>query len=203
MSTTAKCKTCHHAERARIELALANGVAMPKIARQYGNLTKQNLSYHWLRHVSQARKERLRVVGAADVEIDVVALKRAEGESLLQNLIAERARLQRIADLCEGVSNYQDAVRASTAVVRVLELIAKYLGEIKTGSTTINQNFLLTPDWVNLRRVIGVALRPHPEAQRAVLDAVRAHESAAGVDITHAHAIERPALEHAREGTNA
>jgi hypothetical protein len=204
MSKTARCKTCHHSERARVELAIANGVSLLKVARQYGGeLTKQNLSRHWIKHVTPARKEKLRVVGPADVELDLDALKRAEGESLLQNLIAERARLQRIADLSESVGHYTDATRASVAVVKVLELIAKYLGELRTGNTTIHQNFLLTADWVSLRRVIAEALRPYPEAQRAVLAAVRAHESSAGVEITHAHAVERPPLDHVQEPENA
>jgi hypothetical protein len=195
MSKTARCKACHHPQRGRIEMQLANGVSMVKVARQFEGLTKWGLSRHFRLHVSPARKDKLRV-GASDLKVDLDTLKRAESESLLQNLIAERARLQRIADLCEGVGNFQDATRASTAVVRVLELVAKYLGELKTGSTSVTQNFLLAPDWVNLRRAIATALRPFPEAQRAVLEAVRAHESSAGVEINAHHAVERPALEH-------
>lgn len=198
MSKTARCKTCHHPERARIEMQIANGVAIPRVTRQFsgGGLTRKNVWYHWKMHVSQARKDTLRVVGLSDIKVDLDALKRVEGGSLLQNWIAERARLQRIADVCEEKGLFTEAIRASTAIVRGLELIAKYLGELQTGSTTINQNFLVSPDWVNLRSSIAAALRPYPEAQRAVLAALRARESAAGVDITHARAIERPALEH-------
>jgi hypothetical protein len=201
MSKTAKCKTCHHANRARIEMQLANGVSMMKIARQFEGLTKWGLSRHFRKHVSEARKNKLKVTGLSDAKVDLEALKRAEGESLLQNLVSERSRFQRLADTCESAGNFADSIRAASGVVNILSVIAKLLGEIRTGNTTINNSFLLSPDWLNIRRALATALRPFPEAQRSVLSALRTLESSAGVEITHAHAIERPALEHVREAT--
>lgn len=193
-----KCTVCQHPERTRLELALANGVGLMKAARQFG-VSKDSAGRHWRRHVPDARKASLRVTGISDPKVDLEALKRVESESLLQNLITERARLQRIADACERVANFQDATRASSALVKLLTLVAQYLGELRTGNTTITQNFLLSTDWLGLRRVIATALRPYPEAQRAVLAAIREHESGSGVEITPARAIERTApalIEH-------
>lgn len=199
VAKTSQCKTCAHADRARIEVMLANDVDPSRVARQFSTqskpLSRWAVRRHWLEHVSQDKKDRLRIVGASDITVDIEAIKRLESESLLQNLVAERARLQRIADKAEDIGNYQDATRASTALVRVLELLAKYLGELRIGNTTINNNFLISPDWVDLRRVIATALRPFPDAQRAVVAAIRQHEEQRGVEITHAHAIEKPALE--------
>lgn len=192
-----QCKTCKHPERARIELALANGVDCARAARQFfPGEGKHSIWRHWKNHVSQERKDSLRLVGLSDTKVDLDTLKRIESESLLQNLIYERARLQRIADKCETVGNFQDATRSSSALVRVLELTAKYLGELHTSGLTINNNFLLSPDWVQLRQTIAAALRPYPDAQRAVLAAVRDHESQRGTEVTYARAIERPALTH-------
>lgn len=192
---TNRCRVCEHPDRARIELQLANGVAIAKAARQFG-VSRDSAWRHWGNHVQDDRKASLRVTGISDPKVDLEALKRIESESLLSNLITERVRLQRIADLCEKVGNYQDATRSSAAVVKVLALAATYLGELRTGNTTINNNFLLSPDWIQLRRVIVASLRPFPEAQRALLSAVREHESATGVEVTHARAVERgtPAL---------
>lgn len=195
-SRTAQCTVCSYPERARIEFMMANGVDGAALARQFAPLSKHAIYRHWKKHVTAEKKGSLFLVGASDVKVDLDALKRVESESLLQNLITERARLQRIADKCESVGNYQDATRASGNIVRVLELTAKYLGELRIGSTTINNNFLLSPDWISLRRIIAAALRPFPEAQRAVLAALREHELQQGADITGARSIERPVLEH-------
>lgn len=175
---------------------MANGVDGAALARQFAPLSKHSVYRHWKKHITIEKKNSLFLVGASDVKVDLDALKRVESESLLQNLITERARLQRIADKCENVGNYQDATRASGNIVKVLQLTARYLGELRLGSTTINNNFLLSPDWITLRRVIAAALRPFPDAQRAVLAAVREHESQQGADITGARSIERPAIEH-------
>ncbi|MES1192658.1 MAG: hypothetical protein ABUS47_16475 [Steroidobacter sp.] len=195
IASRGSCKTCAHADRARIELMLANGVNAAQVSRQF-NISHYSVWRHWTKHVSDDAKASLVVVGKSDAKIDLDALKRIESESLLQNLITERARLQRIADTCERLANFQDATRASAGIVKILEIAAKYLGELKTGNTTIHNNFLLSPDWLHLRRVIATALRPHAEAQRAVLAALQSYEHENGVVINHAHAKELPALPH-------
>lgn len=190
-AATGQCKTCTHADRGRIEVALANGVSAMAAARQF-DISPHSIWRHWRSHVTQQRKDRLRVVGQSDAKVDLDALKKIETESLLQNLISERARLQRIADCCEDSGNFQDATRASANILRVLELIAKLLGELRVAGsgTNVTNNFLLSPDWMQLRHVIAVALRPHPDAQRAVLTAVRDLELSRGADVTSARAIE-------------
>jgi len=198
-----QCLTCAHPERARIELRCANSrrqIAL--IAREYG-LSKHSVWRHWRDHVPENRKASLQLAGMTDPSVDLDALKRTESETLLQRLVVEIARLQRIADACESVRNYQDATRASTAIVRVLELEARYLGEIRAGNTTIHQSFLLSPDWFQLRRVIATALRPYPDAQRAVLAALREHEAVQGADVSSARAIARPVLEHQPQEASA
>lgn len=199
-NSTGKCRTCGHPERARIELALANGVDASRVARQFfagDKAARFAVRRHWIKHVTAAKKDSLRLVGLSDPKVDLDKLKTIEAESLLQNLVYERARLQRIADASEAVGNFQDATRSSTALVRLLELTAKYLGELRVGHTTINNNLLLSPDWVQLRRIIVTALRPYPEAQRAVVAAVREYEAGSGVEVSARHAIELPALRHA------
>jgi hypothetical protein len=189
------CRTCASPDRARIELMLANRVAGPKVAAQFG-LSKDSVWRHWKRHVSPETKAALVMAGASDSKVDLERMKRVESESLLQNFIRERARLQRIADICESIKNYADAVRASAAVVRVIESTAKLLGELKVGRTTINQNFLLSPDWFQIRKLLATALRPHPAAQGAVLGALREYEAERGADVTHARAVEfKPPIE--------
>jgi hypothetical protein len=185
---TGMCHTCSHEARGRIELMLANHVSGPKVAKQFC-LSKDSIWRHWVRHVSAEQKARLKVAGASDAKVDLERLKRTESESLLQNFIAERVRLQRIADVCESLNNFSDAVRASAAVIRVIESTAKLLGELKTGRMTINQSFLLSPDWFQIRKLLSESLRPYPPAQQAVLSALRQYEGSQGADVTGARSI--------------
>jgi hypothetical protein len=172
----------------------ANGVTHAKVGAQFG-ISTDSVWRHMRKHVGEDGKARLRIVGASDPKIDLEALKRCESESLLQNLIAERVRLQRLADTAETGGNVGDAVKAARATVEVLALVGKLLGELRTGGTTITTNtVLLSSSWFELRRVITVALRPHPAAQKAVLDALREHERAGGVSVTGARSVELPPL---------
>lgn len=172
---------------------LSNGVARRKVAEQFG-LSQSAIWRHWKNHMPQDVKERLAVTGVSDPKVDLEKLKRVESDSLLQNLISERARLQRIADECENIGNHTDAVRASTAVIRTLESIGKLLGELKVGGTTIHQNFSVSPDWFQMRRLLVTALRPHPAAQRAVLAALRDYEASRGADASHALTVIEPEM---------
>jgi hypothetical protein len=45
-------------------------------------------------------------------------LKRTESEGLLQNLVHERARNQRIADRAEAIDDFGNATRASLAALK-------------------------------------------------------------------------------------
>jgi hypothetical protein len=184
---------CAHAERARIELALANDPrdhGCARIARDYG-LCRMSVWRHWKRHVPADRKERLRLGASRNPGLDLDALKRREGESLLANLVAERVRLLTLADAAEVARDFLTAIKASSALLKFYDLQARLLGEIRTGGTTINTVFL-SGDWFRLRRVIAEALRPFPDAQRAVLTAVRELEAAGGAEVNTAHAIELP-----------
>jgi hypothetical protein len=110
--------------------------------------------------------QQLQVTGKGNAT-DLAKLKQTESEGLLQNLVHERARQQRIADKAEKIDDFANATRASVAALKSSELIAKLLGEIKTGNVT--QNILITPEFHAFRTAVVQALRLHPEAKRAVL----------------------------------
>lgn len=201
LKKTGRCKVCGHSQKPVIELRCANGPRRaPQIAREFG-LSKDSVLRHWNNHVSAERKARLVInTGfAADPGVNLEALKRSESEGALQYLVNERTRLMRVADHCETISDYVNSIRASGGILKVTELIAKLLGDLKLGSTTINQNFLLSPDWFQLRRVIAQSLRPFPDAQLAVLSALREHERLAGTEVSEARTVDitRTAIEHA------
>jgi len=69
----------------------------------------------------------------------------------------------------ESDGKYQPAVSAIKEARSSLELIAKMIGELRTG-TTINLNY--NQEFIQVRTLIVEALQPHPEAKQAVLAAL-------------------------------
>lgn len=158
------CKTCNHPRRAEIELRLANGTPIRIIADKYG-LTKDSLYNHRKKHMPAELINQLRTgrTSAADLE----QLKQTESEGLLQQLVHERARQQRIADKAEALDDFANATRASVAALKSSELIAKLLGDIETGRKTVN--ITVMPEFHAFRTAIIQALRPYHDAKLAVM----------------------------------
>jgi transposase len=164
-----ECNVCAHPRRAEVELRLANGTAVRNIAKRY-NLSKDSCYRHRRGHMPAALLQQLQVTGKG-YPTDLAALKRSESEGLLQNLVHERARQQRIADKAETIDDFANATRASEASRKTSELIAKLLGDLKTGNVT--QNILIAPEFHAFRSAVIQALRPFPEAKKAVLGSLQ------------------------------
>ena len=185
-----------HPQRRKIEVEIASQVPMTRIAQRYG-LSK----YAIWRHAAQMPedlKARLKVTPEPAV-MDPEALKRSEGQTLMAHLIAERVRQQRIADRAQTLGDLTMELKASGRVVETLTQVAKILGELPTGHTTINQTFLLSSDWTNIRRAIMGALSPYRDARAAVVDALRQLEAGEMQAIEGAARTVggvRPALDH-------
>lgn len=160
------CKVCSHDRRPEVELRLANGTPVRTIAASF-DLKKDALYRHRRNHMAAELVTQLQANGRRMSPADLDNLKRSESEGLLQNLVHERARQQRIADKAELLDDFANATRASVAALKSSELIAKLLGDIKTGNTT--QNILIAPEFHAFRTAVIHALRAHPEAKQAVL----------------------------------
>lgn len=165
-----ECHTCRHERRPEIELRLANGTPIRTVSTMYG-IAKDSLYRHRRNHMPPELLQQLQAAGRKLNPTDLDNLKRTESEGLLQNLVHERARQQRIADKAETLDDFANATRASVAALKSSELIAKLLGDIKTGAVT--QNILIAPEFHAFRTAVIQALRPHPEAKRAVLESLQ------------------------------
>lgn len=159
------CHVCQHDRRAEIELRLANNTPITTLTQKYG-LKKDSLYRHRAKHMDARLIQQLQATGKPS-PADLAELKRTESEGLLQTLVHERARLQRIADKAELLDDFANATRASLGSLKSSELIAKLLGDLKTGSTT--HNILLMPEHHAFRTAVIQALRAFPDAKRAVL----------------------------------
>lgn len=117
-------------------------------------------------------------------EIDLDALRASESEGLLSQLIAQRARLQGHVELAAQLGDVRGCVAAEGAITSNLQLVAKLLGQLVQHHDVRHTSLLISPDYLRLRQTLVEALRPYPEAARAVGAALHRLESEAADDIT-------------------
>jgi hypothetical protein len=124
------------------------------------------------------------MLAARPSEIDLDALKRSESEALLGSLIAQRARLQLISEMCFEAKELGAAIACERAITSSLETTSKLLGMLVTSTTATN--VLISSDYFRLRSTIVAALRKHPEAARDVARALADLELEAANEIIEA-----------------
>ena len=118
--------------------------------------------------------------------VDLEALQRGETEGMLAQLVTQRARLQQHSDLALELGNGTAAIAAERAITSNLELVAKLLGTIvQRHEMTHTSILVISADYLQLRQSIVAALKPYPEAARAVGEALYEMEADAARDITH------------------
>ena len=120
---------------------------------------------------------------AHPTEIDVELLQKSESEGLLAGLIAQRARLALISEMAFSAGEISAAVSAERAVTGSLELTSRLLGMIVQRHDVRSTSLLISPDYIQLRSAIVSALRPFPEAARAVGVALAKLETEAAAEI--------------------
>lgn len=170
------CTICTHQKRAEIELRMASRISARAIAAVF-HVSRDAVARHRRKHMTKEQTIALQAKGRGATVDELQQLKRVESESLLAHLVHERVRQQRVADKAEAIDDLHNAAKSSLAVVKTSEVIAKLLGEIKTGTTHQHLNILLQPEYTTFRAALIRALRPFPDAQRAVLEAVQAMEA--------------------------
>jgi hypothetical protein len=186
-----KCTICTHGHRSQIEIGLVHHVPMRVLAQRFG-VSPDALHRH--RHNHSSPQVAAAILAAQKpTEIDLEALQSSESEGLLAQLIAQRARLQVYADQISDVGDYKGAAAIERAVTTNLELTAKLLGQLVQRHEVRSTSLLVSPDYLQLRAVLVNALRPFPEAARAVGSALHELESQAAQDIA-TNASKRPPM---------
>lgn len=180
------CTVCQHRERAAIELALARNVPFAALARRY-KMGTDPLRRHAKNHMPPQLRAQL--LAGPELPMDLDRLRETESQSLLANIVAIRHRLFAMMDRCEEVTDTAGAQRVAGQLHRNLELTGKLLGDLSTG-TTINNNILISPVYIEMRTELVRALRDHPEARQAVAQVLYGLESkfAEGAVIDHSYA---------------
>jgi hypothetical protein len=171
-----KCTVCSHREHAAIDLGLARGVSVRALAKRY-RLGSDSIYRHAKAHLPPQLRAAL--IAGPDIEgVDLDKLRETESQSLLANLIAIRRRLFAAFDLGEEYGDVSMVARVASQLHSNLELTGKLLGDLGTGSTTFN-SVLIMPQYVEMRIGLVNALRPFPEAARAVASVLHTIEGKA------------------------
>jgi hypothetical protein len=118
--------------------------------------------------------------------VQLEELQRRESEGLLGSLVVQRARLGTLSELCFTEGELHAAVAVERAVTANLELVSRLLGQLVTHHQVTHTSVLLTPDYIKLRHTIINALKPYPDAARAVGAALAVLEQEAAEDIKQA-----------------
>src|SRR5258705_12249451 len=177
---TGQCHCCRHRELAGINLALARGVSVRALARRYG-LSIDSLFRHRKNHLPPQLRASL--IAGPDLDIDFDKLRATESQSLLANLVNLRGRLFSALDVGEEHGDANMVARIAGQLHNNLEITGKLLGDLHHGGSTTINNVLIQPQYVDMRVCLVNALRPFPEAARAVAAVLHTIESKAAADI--------------------
>lgn len=155
MTTTEQCKVCAHPDRAEIEAAIVGGLSNVQAGKRWG-VSKDSIRRHKDGHLSPA----LRAVAAGRETAGAVkALDRLEALYAQASSVLEAANSEGKASL---------SLAAIKELRGIVELLARLTGELDERPTVQVLNVAASPEWDALRGVVLGALRPYPEAGRAV-----------------------------------
>src|SRR5258708_4117862 len=151
------CTVCNHADCGTINLALARGLAIPIIAAKFKGLSTHSLYRHRASHISAPVLDRLRVRSLAGIvgkNISLATLTATQNQSILPEIVALKAAL---------LAGIQAAERADANMVlsayvgrltKLLELEARILQMVQTGSTTTITNYVQSDSFVLIRAML-------------------------------------------------
>jgi hypothetical protein len=178
----AKCSCCTSAHRREIDLALVARVPCSVIGRRF-EVSNDSVERHAKAHLSAVQRAAL-ATALRPSAIDLDQLRETEGSSLLGQLVAQRATLQTYGQAAFEAGQFQAAISAERAVTNNLDLLSRVLGLIISKHEIKSTALLVSPDYLELRHALIEALRPYPEAARAVGIALGRLEDQAAAEIT-------------------
>jgi hypothetical protein len=177
-----RCQVCRHPDKWRVELLKAGSASLDSLAKKF-DLAPDAIWRHWNKHVSAEMKAGYL---AGPMQLQELAAKAADsGASVLDNLNAVRTVLMgHLATMTEA-GDGRGAAYVAGRLTATLETIARVSGELgdiarsTVYNTTITNIGVITqhPGFARVQIALLNALAGHPEARRAVVDALREFES--------------------------
>ena len=158
-----------------MELGIANKVPIRVLGKRY-SVSSDSVWRHGQRHMTAELHGQLMTRGRMTPQ-DLENLRVTESEGVLQHLVAVRGRLYGLMDAATLQEDYRGAAAVGSQIGKNLEVTAKLLGDIRTGTVNVTNNVLLLPEFHALRTTIMQALRSHPAARADVAAALKQLES--------------------------
>jgi hypothetical protein len=179
------CLCCTSEHRHAIEIGLVHLVPMSALAAKFG-ISKDSIYRHSQNHLSPQMRASILAAEPRTDAIDLDELRTRESEGLLSNLIAQRARILVKGEKALELGDVKASIAAEGAYGSSLMLTAKLLGQLVQHHNVQHTSLLISPDYLRLRSALVIALKPYPEAARAVGSALHRLESEVAQDITAA-----------------
>jgi hypothetical protein len=163
-----RCTICSHRDRPAIDLAIASGLSKRSIGERF-SVSPDAVWRHGQAHLTVELRAAL-ALKLIRKEGDTRAILLEEGATTIQALQAVRAPL--FGRFLAAVDVGDDRAAASLAgrLHEGLSLSARLSGQLAPASSVTVQNIVLSSDYIRLRSDLLAALRPFPEAARAVAE---------------------------------
>ena len=108
------CSICVHPQVALINLAICNLVSRDTIAARF-NVNEFAVWRHGKNHLTPAARAALIQAHRPSV-VDLDELRKTESESLIGQIVAQRARLQQLIQECHAAGDGQTMVKAEAVI---------------------------------------------------------------------------------------
>jgi hypothetical protein len=150
------CTICEHPDREAIDRSLVGDSSNLSVSSLFG-VSESAVRRHKANHLP------------AKLVMAQTAEEVAQADDLLQQVRDLQGRALAILGKAEVAGDLRTALGAIREVRGNLELLAKLLGELDERTVV---NLDVSPEWLELRAVIVVALEPYSDARGAVLRAL-------------------------------
>jgi hypothetical protein len=157
-------------------LGIARRVGYRQLSQKFGP-SIYSLHRHRRGHMPPSLLVALETTALPTV-VDLDQLRKSESEGLLQTLVVQRGRLFRLLDVAEEMGDIKAAAAVHGRLNDNVVTVAKLLGDLSTHSTTTVNNLLVAPEYLQLRSALVTALRPYPDARKAVAAVLQGMEGA-------------------------
>jgi hypothetical protein len=171
--------------RPLIERQLAMGQPAKYVARRFGYTSASILRFR--DRMPMQLKAAIVAAALKPKEADLDKLRIDESEGILGNLAHQRARLLLCQDEAMEAGVTHEVGYLANVIHKNIELAGRYLGLFAQHHVNTQVNILVSEDYLRLRQALTLALRPFPDARRAVAEELHKLEGAIAQKMLEQH----------------
>ncbi len=171
------CAVCSDERRAELDAAHIAGASIRELARQFGRDTG-TVNKHVLAHIPAVMQRQQAALAVREV---------ARGDGISAEILDLQSEARRLGNLAEKSGDFRCALSAVRELVRMVELKARLLGQLRDREISVNVQ-AVTLDPTTARKMAAVYLQRHSEPPQLIEAAVESdhHEDDHHADEDHA-----------------